>query len=278
MARQRFIWPAIWDDPDLAGIPEGAHLLYIACFSLADDEGRLDGSPTFLRSQAFPYRNISKRTVKRYLDAIDQACGNFHVYVVNGREYISFSNWREFQKPKYPSPSKLPAPPWDSGNASGNDSPNGSGIPPADSGNDSPTGWVGKGSTPPSPREEGKSPRQRGTNPRARRQRDEAPTTIDVNEAARLFIAGAGWDETYDEDAIREELAKLNRSRKTTGTLDIDAALELWRSERAKRYPELAAASESSMRHRGTQKISTNVADRVNVTTFQRVSERFQDG
>lgn len=142
MARQRFIWPSIWDDPDLAAVSEGAHLLYIACFSLADDDGRLDGSATFLRSKAFPYRKVSTRTVVRWRGEILSACSNLTLYSHNEREYLAFKNWREFQKPKYPSPSKLPAPPWDSGNASGNPSPNDS---PSGSGNDSPTGRAGQG-------------------------------------------------------------------------------------------------------------------------------------
>lgn len=42
------------------------------------------------------------------------------------------------------------------------------------------------------------------------------------------------------ESAVRDELTRLSRSRKTSGTLDTAAALELWRTERARRYPEPA--------------------------------------
>lgn len=141
MARQRFIWPEMWSDPDLASLPPGAHLLYIACFSLADDEGRLDGSSAFLRSHCFTYRTVSLSQLTRWKKQVAEVCKDFCLYEHNGREYIAFRNWGKYQKPKYPSPSKLPKPPWDSGNESGNDSVNASG-------NDSSTGWVGLGSTP----------------------------------------------------------------------------------------------------------------------------------
>lgn len=156
MARQRFIWPSIWDDPDLASISTGAMLLYIACFSLADDEGRLDGNPVHLRSRAFPYRPIGVRTVRTWKSEVEEVCPNFHCYVVDGREYIAFLNWREFQKPKYPSPSKLPPPPGHSGSDSGNGSGTGSGN---DSVSHSPTGRDGLGSTPLPPTE--KTPKRR---------------------------------------------------------------------------------------------------------------------
>lgn len=142
MARQRFIWPAMWDDPDLAGLPEGAHLLYIASFSLADDDGRIDGNPVFLQSQAFPYRKVTVRTVKRWRDEIATTCSNYHIYVVERREYVQFLNWPEFQKPKYPSPSKLPEPPGFSRNGSGNWFRNDSSR---SSGNDSSMGRDGLG-------------------------------------------------------------------------------------------------------------------------------------
>ena len=163
MPRQRLIWPSIWDDPDLASISVGAHLLYIACFSLADDEGRLDGSPVFLASHAFAYRKITHQGVKRWRDECEKSCGNFLVYVVNRREYIAFTDWSEWQHPKYPSPSRIPPPQLSLDLDSGNDSPNGSG-------NDSPTRVVKSDSskeTPITPRRKNTNPRVKKTNPRA---------------------------------------------------------------------------------------------------------------
>lgn len=116
MARQRFIWPTLWDDPALGRLDAGTRLLYIACFSLADDEGRLVGDPVFLKGAAFRYANISSGKVKAMRDKLAEVCSSFCVYNDRGHDYIAFLNWGEFQKPKYPKPSQLPPPP---GNPSG---------------------------------------------------------------------------------------------------------------------------------------------------------------
>lgn len=110
MARQRFIWPDIWSDPVIGRLGETEMLLYIACFSLADDEGRLLGDPVWLKAQAFPYRSYSPEKVQKVRDELSNRCQSFHIYVVDGIDYIQFMNWHEFQKPKYPKPSKLPGP------------------------------------------------------------------------------------------------------------------------------------------------------------------------
>ena len=149
MARQRFIWPQLWDDPDLGQLDDGARLLYIGCFSLADDDGRLIGEPVYLKTQVFRYRKTTVAQVAKMRAQIAAACSNFTVYQAGGIEYIAFENWSEYQKPKYPKPSKLPPPPKarkrrKPASTSQKSSGNGSGTP---SGNDSPVGWVGLGST-----------------------------------------------------------------------------------------------------------------------------------
>lgn len=111
MARQRFIWPTIWDDPDLGRLSSDARLLYIGCFSLADDEGRIIGDPTYLRTAIFRYRPLTDEQIAELRDEVAGACKSFRVYAKNATEYIALANWDEFQKPKYPKPSKLPPPP-----------------------------------------------------------------------------------------------------------------------------------------------------------------------
>lgn len=111
MARQRFIHPSLWDDPDLGKLPTEAMLLYIACFSNADDDGRLVGDPAHLRALAFKYRRVSERRTRELREMIAERCGSFCVYTVGETDYIAFRNWSEFQHPKYPKPSALPEPP-----------------------------------------------------------------------------------------------------------------------------------------------------------------------
>lgn len=108
MARQRFIWPDLWDDPVLGKLDESELLLYIGCFSLADDEGRLLGEPKWLNSHIFPYRDYTPDAVAAMRDQVALQKENFCVYVVDGIDYICFLNWGDFQKPKYPKASTLP--------------------------------------------------------------------------------------------------------------------------------------------------------------------------
>lgn len=157
MARQRFIWPSIWDDPAMGVLSDGARLLYIGCFSLADDDGRMIGDPIYLKTQVFRYRPTTPDEVREFRDQLTVSCSNFIVYEVENVEYIAFANWAEFQKPKYPKPSRLPRPPRvpkrrkpasltqkpsgnDSGSDSGNDSPEIPGIVP-----EAIPPWVGLG-------------------------------------------------------------------------------------------------------------------------------------
>jgi hypothetical protein len=69
----------------------------------------------------------------------------------------------------------------------------------------------------------------------------EGGTMIDLPDAWQKFIAGHGWDELFTPEMILEELARLSRGRQTTGVLDEREALEAWRQERARRFPEVAA-------------------------------------
>jgi hypothetical protein len=138
VARQRFIWPNLWTDPIIGRLKPIELLFYIGCFSNADDDGRILGDPAYLRSTIFPYQDISLRRMKAISDTVTERCSSLDSYEVDGVPYLAFRNWREWQKPKYPSPSKLPPPPWES---SGNDSGN---LPP-ELPKDSPTGRAGQG-------------------------------------------------------------------------------------------------------------------------------------
>lgn len=110
MARQRFIWPDLWSDNGFASLDPVAQVLYIGCFSNADDEGRLLGDIAFLRSIVFPRATFSKKKLITSRDAMLKAMPKLVLYVVSGVEYLCFTNWSEWQKPKYPSPSRLPSP------------------------------------------------------------------------------------------------------------------------------------------------------------------------
>lgn len=111
MPRQRFIHPDLWTDPALGKLAPMERLLFIGCFSNADDEGRLLGSPAYLRATIFPYDDLSLEEVRNMRDRMVEACKNVVLYQVDGLEYLAFLKWNKYQKPKYPKPSKLPPPP-----------------------------------------------------------------------------------------------------------------------------------------------------------------------
>jgi hypothetical protein len=128
LSRQRFIHPDFWTDPSLGKLTPEERLLFIGCFSNADDEGRLLGNPAYLRSTIFPYDDHTIQQIKDMRDHILDICKNIVLYEVDGFEYLAFIKWKAYQKPKYPSPSKFPPPPSEIGETfpqrSGNDSPN----------------------------------------------------------------------------------------------------------------------------------------------------------
>lgn len=111
MPRQRFIHPEIWSDPTLGKLAPVERLFFIGCFSNADDEGRLLGSPAYLRSVIFVYDDFTIDQVKEIRDRVVSCCHNLVLYEHNGTEYLAFLKWTEYQKPKYPQPSKIPSPP-----------------------------------------------------------------------------------------------------------------------------------------------------------------------
>lgn len=61
---------------------------------------------------------------------------------------------------------------------------------------------------------------------------------IDVVTACQHFIEGRAWDETFDEQAIREEFARIERGRRTEGTIGnaLPGLLEQWAATRQDRY------------------------------------------
>lgn len=115
MARKRMIDPSFWTDVQIGSLSRDERLMFIGCFSNADDEGRLPGNPAFLRSVIFPYDDLSIAEVRKMRDRVAATCKNFVTYAVDGNEYIAFRKWREYQSVRYPQPSKYPAPPEQNG-------------------------------------------------------------------------------------------------------------------------------------------------------------------
>lgn len=163
MARQRFIWPSLWTDATIGQLSPPARILFIGCFSNADDDGRLEGDPAYLKVTVFPHDAFNTAAVESFRAELVAKCRNIVLYEYDGREYLAFTKWSEFQKPKYPRPSKLPAPPKRSARKPAEVSEIPSGNPPPALPEDSPKvppwvglGWVGLDRETPAPLPEAK--------------------------------------------------------------------------------------------------------------------------
>lgn len=66
----------------------------------------------------------------------------------------------------------------------------------------------------------------------------EAPSMINVVDACQHFIEGRAWDDTFDEQMIREEFGRIERGRRTEGTIGnaLPGLLEQWKATRQDRY------------------------------------------
>jgi hypothetical protein len=110
VARQRVIHPGIWSDPVFGSLSDAEQVLYIGLFSNADDEGRIMAGAAYLKSVIWPHRDVSQRGVERIRDKVVSAFEQIELYSVKGVEYIAIKNFAAYQKPKYPTPSRIPAP------------------------------------------------------------------------------------------------------------------------------------------------------------------------
>lgn len=124
MARKRMVDPSIWDDEDIGMLSLGAFKLFVGCFSNADDEGKLEASPVRLRGMIFKYHsnsnvmvtdsysnnNVTVEDVSVWLDEIDSAVRSFIRYEVEGKSYMKFLKWKEYQTIQKPQKSRIPDP------------------------------------------------------------------------------------------------------------------------------------------------------------------------
>jgi len=112
MARKRFLTPDIWSDAAFRKLPRNERLLFIGMITLADDEGRLQASPAYLRGSIFPDdRDLTDDDVKQMRDRIVRRNRNVRLYKVARIHYILFKNWSRYQAPSHPTPSRIPPPP-----------------------------------------------------------------------------------------------------------------------------------------------------------------------
>lgn len=108
---RRMIDPGIWRNERVGNLPDAGRLLFIGIFSNADDDGRLKGSPRFLKATIFPYDNNKTDDQIRELRDKCEQLGLIRVYSKNGQEYLDLPGWGEHQRIRRDrhNPSKLPS-------------------------------------------------------------------------------------------------------------------------------------------------------------------------
>lgn len=123
MPRIRSIKPEFWDDRKLAKrASRDARLLYVALWNLADEWGRLNGDPQWIKGQVFSYDDdLDCAAIAKLLEELENpALGAVVAYEVDGDPYLFLPKLSKHQRlePEKVNGgrSRLPAPPaWAAG-------------------------------------------------------------------------------------------------------------------------------------------------------------------
>ena len=104
---------SFWDDKAIhKRMSERARYLFLALISHADDEGRVDADPEYLRSRIFLYdAEVTAAVVQAALEEIANVCQSVCLYEADGEQYVAFLKWEHYQSIKNSRGSRLPAPP-----------------------------------------------------------------------------------------------------------------------------------------------------------------------
>jgi hypothetical protein len=100
MSRPRAIHPSLWEDKEFASLSYKARVLFVACFSNADDDGRLSAAPKALSYFAYRYDKISDKAVLNVRNEISYKMKSFLVYRMGEFEYIQLLKWEDYQTQK----------------------------------------------------------------------------------------------------------------------------------------------------------------------------------
>lgn len=89
--------PEIWEDEHFGNLKDKEKILFIACMSNADDDGRLSGNPSNLRAIAFRFEEISTKEIEKMRDEVALKMKNFLLYEIDSCYYIQFKKWLQHQ-------------------------------------------------------------------------------------------------------------------------------------------------------------------------------------
>lgn len=100
---------AIWKNEKFGVMPPMARLLAIGIINQADDQGRGKAHPVYLRSQVFPYDDVTAGQVAEWLGMV-ATNETILLYQVEGKDYYQILNWWTYQAHQFAVPSQYPKP------------------------------------------------------------------------------------------------------------------------------------------------------------------------
>ena len=106
---RRMLDSAIWKNEKFGVMPPMARLLAIGIINQADDQGRGKAHPVYLRSQVFPYDDVTAGQVAEWLGTV-ATNETILLYQVDGKDYYQILNWWSYQSHQYAMPSQYPKP------------------------------------------------------------------------------------------------------------------------------------------------------------------------
>lgn len=111
MPRNRLLKREFFRDEKVAGLTFGARLLFQSLWIQADDSGNGRADARLLKSEAFPYDDVTVAQVEGMVDEIVKS-GMVRTYEANGARHYSVVNFSRHQTIDRPSKFRHPSPPW----------------------------------------------------------------------------------------------------------------------------------------------------------------------
>lgn len=109
MPRIRTLKPEVWESEQVGELSYQARLVFIGLITQADDEGRLKGSPKWIKGKLFPYDDVTVDEVEGWLSEVVRQ-GLVNPYKADDNPYLELPNWHRHQKINRKSQSHLPSP------------------------------------------------------------------------------------------------------------------------------------------------------------------------
>jgi hypothetical protein len=110
MARSRIIKPEFASDEKLARLSRDSRLTFILMWNCCDDYGVTKAHPAWLKSQIFPYDDITIKKFAEWLGELEKL-RRIIPFTVNGEKYYYIPGFVIHQKVDHPSKNRNPEPP-----------------------------------------------------------------------------------------------------------------------------------------------------------------------